>query len=307
MSGLFGSTTIKGTRMTDFSGTSAEVGKPIPFGHGSYPVDGIINWAPLPPVEHRKVKRQGKGGVKTETFTYTLSYGVMFCKGVIYGYRWIKRQGKVVYTTDPNAPIEDLEYAAKWAARVNFHNGTRDQLPDSLIESYEGVGNVSGFPYIAYFTMEDEDTTDNGGAPPNYEACVIATPPEAYLTSPPYPVDFVEAVWASESYADGQLVSLRDNIAVDEFSEVSASFAGGRLRNIREQYDADPESFEVAGSYASGRLKTIRIEHSQDPESAEISASFAQGRLDTIRLEHQQPHEDLEVSASFVGGYLRAP
>src|SRR3546814_2285311 len=69
MSGIFGSTTTKGTRITDFSGTSAEVGKAIAFGYGAYPVDGIINWAPLPPVEHRQVKRQGKGGVKQETFT----------------------------------------------------------------------------------------------------------------------------------------------------------------------------------------------------------------------------------------------
>lgn len=186
MSGLFGSTTIKGTRITDFSATSAEVGKSIPFGHGSFPVDGFIGWAPLPPVEHRQVKRQGKGGVKQETFTYTLSYAVMFCKGPIYGVRWIKRNGKIVYTTDENAPLEDKEYAAKWASRVNFHWGTLDQLPDSLIESYEGVGNVSGFPFIFYFTVEDEDVTDNGGAPPNYEACVIATPPEAYLTSKIY-------------------------------------------------------------------------------------------------------------------------
>src|SRR3546814_12318902 len=70
--------TTKGTRITGFRGTSAEVGKAIAFGYGAYPVDGIINWAPLPPVEHRQVKRQGKGGVKQETFTYTLSYGVLF-------------------------------------------------------------------------------------------------------------------------------------------------------------------------------------------------------------------------------------
>src|SRR3546814_13408882 len=63
----------------------------------------------------------------------------------IYGFKWIKRNGKVVYTTDPNAPLEDQEYATKWAGKVNFHWGTFDQLPDSLIESYEGVGNVSAF------------------------------------------------------------------------------------------------------------------------------------------------------------------
>src|SRR3546814_16073196 len=99
----------------------------------------------------------------------------------IYGFKWIKRNGKVVYTTDPNAPLEDQEYATKWAGKVNFHWGTFDQLPDSLIESYEGVGNVSAFKTFCYITIEDEDVTDNGGAPPNYEAVVIATPPDVYL------------------------------------------------------------------------------------------------------------------------------
>jgi len=31
MSGIFGSTTIKGTRITDFAKTSADVGSTIPF------------------------------------------------------------------------------------------------------------------------------------------------------------------------------------------------------------------------------------------------------------------------------------
>ena len=241
MSGLFGSTTIKGTRITDFSGTSAEVGKAIPFGHGSYPVDGFIGWAPLPPVEHRQVKRQGKGGVKQETFTYTLSYAVMFCKGPTFGYRWIKRNGKVVYTTDPNAPLEDKAYAAKWAQRVNFYSGQRDQLPDSLIESYEGVGNVSGFPFITYFTVEDEDVTDNGGAPPNYEAVVIATPPEAYLTSKPYPV-FVEERAAVQlslpAWEFRQLIKPID--APDEAITAEQRLVGWRFGNqvtyVQEEY-----------------------------------------------------------------------
>ena len=73
MSNLFKSTVIKGTKMTDFSSTAAEVGIPLPFGYGRVPVPGNVIFAPMPPVEHRQVKRQGKGGVKQETFTYTLS------------------------------------------------------------------------------------------------------------------------------------------------------------------------------------------------------------------------------------------
>ena len=230
MSGIFGSTTIKGTRITDFSSTSAEVGKAIPFGHGSYPVDGFIGWAPLPPTEHRQVKRQGKGGVKQETFTYTLPYAVMFCKGPTFGWRWIKRNGKVVYTTDPNAPLEDKAYAEKWAQRVNFYNGSLDQLPDSLIESHEGVGNVSAFHGMTYFTVEDEDVTDTGGAPPNYEGVVIATPPEAYLTSKVYPQFFSAQATLGASLGQVLIQDILKDATFDDDSALDAfSFDGGGM------------------------------------------------------------------------------
>src|SRR3546814_152710 len=162
----------------------------------------------------------------------------------IYGFKWIKRNGKVVYTTDPNAPLEDQEYATKWAGKVNFHWGTFDQLPDSLIESYEGVGNVSAFKTFCYITIEDEDVTDNGGAPPNYEAVVIATPPDVYLTSRPYPNDMaVEGVGTSTGDLSGQLKKLLiDNPS--EGVEMSASISGGELKDIFHSYEVPFEDVQ---------------------------------------------------------------
>jgi len=186
MSGLFGSTTIKGTRITDFAQTSANVGQPIPFLYGRAPVNGNVIFAALPPKETRNVQRQGKGGVKQETFTYSTSYAIAFCRGPILGYWWIKRNGKVVYSQDPNAPIEDQTYAAKWAAKVMMYNGTLDQMPNSTIESYKGSGKVSAFRGLAYIVLPNEDVTENGGAIPSYEAVPIATPTEVWITSKPY-------------------------------------------------------------------------------------------------------------------------
>lgn len=230
MSSLFGSTTIKGTRITDFSSTSADIGIPLPFGYGRVPAPGNIIFAPMPPVEHRQVKRQGKGGVKQETFTYTLSYAVAFMQGPTFGWWWIKRNGKIVYTQDPNAPIEDKDYAAKWAQRVNFYNGTMDQMPDSVIESYEGAGNVSAFRKLVYFTVEDEDVTDNGGAPPNYEACLIATPPEAYLTSHPYPQITYDAATTTPSMVGGSLRDVyRVGPPIADAATTTPSIVGGSI------------------------------------------------------------------------------
>lgn len=186
MSGLFGSITIKGNRLTEFASQTSTVGIPIPFGFGRFPCEGNIIFAPMPPKEHVKKKKQGKGGVKTEEYSYTLSYAIAFCEGPIYGYWTIKRNGKVVWTQDPDASVDDKAYAAKWAQKATFYYGTETQLPDSTIESYKGAGQVSGHRGIAYIVVEDDDVTDNGGAVPTYEAVVIASPPEIFITSPPY-------------------------------------------------------------------------------------------------------------------------
>lgn len=299
MSGLFGSTTIKGTRITDFTGTSAEVGRAIAFGYGTFPVDGFIGWAPLPPVEHRKVKRQGKGGVKQETYTYTLSYAVFFCKGPVTGFKWIKRNGKVVYTTDPNAPIEDRQYAAKWAQRVNFHWGTRDQLPDSLIESYEGVGNVSGFPYSCYITIEDEDVTDNGGAPPNYEACVIIGAAKSY-TTPPYPVIFTDSLGITSSARNGEHYTF----PVEGMSVESLAL-GGMLKDALLSYASPPEEMDISSVALGGTLVTPLLHYDYGQEPLDISSVALGGDLETTLLRYQNYEpESLGVSSVALGGTL---
>lgn len=295
MSSLFRSTTIKGTRLTDFSGTSAEVGRGIAFGYGAYPVDGIVNWAPLPPVEHRQVKRQGKGGVKQETFTYTLSYGVLFCKGPIYGFRWIKRNGKVVYTTDPNAPLEDKQYAAKWAQRVNFHYGTANQLPDSLIESYEGAGNVSAFVNFCYMTIEDEDVTDNGGAPPNYEAVVIAGG-VGYVSSPPYVMeDVIDMEVNSRASA---IKNVATPVEFENFS-VGASPVSIENRLMRQIYNTEPATFGVLATPVS--IENKKMQTVQQVKSADFGTIARPVEIENkqirVVLDKNQTH-DFGVSST---------
>lgn len=194
MSGLFGGTTIPGNRITDFAKQTATVGTPIPFGYGKFPVTSTnVIWIDKV-VEHVTKKKQGKGGVKTEEYTYTRSYAIGVCQGPVYGFLIVRRNGKVVYTEDANAPVEDKDYAAKWRQNVQFYFGTRDQMPDSTIEAVEGAGQVSAFRDVAYFVVENDDVTDGAGAVPSYEVVVMGTLPEVYLTSRPYPVELTDAL-----------------------------------------------------------------------------------------------------------------
>lgn len=275
MSGLFRSSVIKGTRITDFSQTTATVGVPIPFGYGRFTSGGNVIWAPLPPKEHRSVQRQGKGGVKQETFTYTLSYAIAFAKGPIFGYWWIKRNGKVVWTQDPAAPIEDRAYAAKWQQRATFYNGTMDQLPDSTIESYEGSGQVSAFHRLAYIVVEDDDVTEGGGAVPTYEACVIASPPDIYVTSRPYPVYFDDAAAIGlSSLAGGELRTLLRDAFLDDAAQINLPSISGELRDRVRLYSLTEPLQLTLPVFEAGVLKSAVVNYQHLPPDVTLQVNL---------------------------------
>ncbi len=304
MAGLFGSITVKGNRLTEFATQTASVGIPIPFGYGRFPCEGNIGFAPMPPKEHVKKKKQGKGGVKTEEYTYTLSYAIMFCEGPIFGYWTIKRNGKVVWTQDPNASVEDAAYAAKWAQKATFYYGTETQLPDSTIESYKGAGNVSAFRGIAYIVVEDDDVTDNGGAVPTYEAVVMATPPEAYLTSKPYPQKIDDAVSMSLGVNGGNLVTLLYESTLQESeTEMYLSVDSGDL------YEVPPPEFvddtEMSLVATGGELK-IPPPANIEKHEVELGLSPTGGQLKIPPVGTLQA-DALEIGLTPTGGALYVP
>jgi hypothetical protein len=198
---------VKGPRLTDAMSQTSTVGGVIPFGYGRFVTGGNLIWCDRL-IEHVKRQRQGKGASsKATTYTYTRSYAVGVCQGEIFGFHWIKRNGKKVYTSDPAATAEEKAYSAKWLGKVTLYRGGESQMPDSTIVAVEGAGNVSPFRGLAYIVVENDDLTDLSGAVPQYEFCVIATPPEAYLTSKPYPQEENTRLGRSFSFGDA---SIRD-------------------------------------------------------------------------------------------------
>src|SRR5690606_33584578 len=242
--------------------------------------------------------------VKQETFTYTLSYAIGFAK-TIYGYWWIKRNGKMVYTNDPNAPIEDKQYAAKWLEKATLYNGGEDQLPDPTIESYEGMGKVPAHKGIAYIVLEDDDVTNEGGAVPAYEACVIATPPEAYLTSLPYPQKIAEDAKFTIAPAGGSLRTiLIESEMQASHSESAAAPTGGELGEPPPQM-MEPDNVELAAAPAGGELKIPPpVEWFAETELGGAHPTF--GRLATPPVGTMQDSET-ESGAAPASGALGDP
>lgn len=299
---IFKSTVIKGNKLTEFAQTQATVGITIPFGKGRYPVDGNVGWAPLPPKTNRTVKRQGKGGVKQEEFSYTMPYLIFFGKGPVYGFWWIKRNGKVVYTQDPAAPIEDQAYAAKWLQKVNFLYGTDSQMPDSTIESYKGTGMVSAFRGMCGFVHEEDDVTEGAGAVPSYEAVPMATPPEVYFTSKPYAQHFIENVTTSPRMASVLLEDLLKEAYTEDAERDTIVLSGGVLA---ESLGATIEDWETNHiTLTGGVLQEPPIGNIPDNEQDHIA--LTDGVLAAVPTGYPQDDNETDHIA-LTGGELKVP
>lgn len=187
-------TKVYGPRLTDASAQTSKDGVICPWGYGTFPCMGNVIWQG--PLTERKHKDDGKGsGTEQVTYTYHRSYAIRICEGPITGILQIKRNGKIVYDARTDAalqaeyeaatggPLVDFDgfkrrlaathaYNSRFLNNATIYLGDETQLPDPIIESHEGVGNVSPFRGRAYIVVEDDDLTDSRGAIAQYEFVV---------------------------------------------------------------------------------------------------------------------------------------
>lgn len=290
---------IKGPQLTDAKAQTSTVGGPIPFGYGIFATAGNVIWAGKL-VETKKTERQGKGGgAKTTTYSYSRSYAIGICQGSVHGLLWIKRNGKKVWTSDPNASIEDRDYADKWAQKLTIYNGGEDQLPDSTIVASVGVGNVSAFRGLCYVVIEDDDLTEVAGAVPQYEFCVIATPPEAYLTTTPYPQYHRDDMTMSAFFVGASTKDLFETRYADTDSlGISAFFTSASTSDIYRSTSAD-DAITINATFDSASTKNILITNTIPAESLSLAAGFDSASTKEIVLSNSIPSESLSMSAFF--------
>jgi hypothetical protein len=167
-----------GPRLGDQQFTTGTEGTAIPLVYGAHVVPGNFIWAaPLDEVENTE-SQGGKGGPSQEvtTYTYFLSFAVGLCEGVITGVPRIWENGKLIYDRRSQQPGESAtDYQKRLAAsdeldeQITIYYGSEEQLPDPVIESHEGVGEVSAHRGLAYIVFERRDVTAFGGRPAQYQ------------------------------------------------------------------------------------------------------------------------------------------
>jgi len=145
-------------RLDDLRVTGSTFGAMIPqvqgeFGH----LAGIIIEA-TDLVEHSSSQGGGKSTSRpsSRVYSYSVSLAVLVCEGPITAIKTIRGEDRLIYD----------EATSLLPDNVRIYLGTEQQIPDSLMESIHGVGNVPAYRGTAYVVFEDFDLSPWGNRIP---------------------------------------------------------------------------------------------------------------------------------------------
>lgn len=152
-----------GHRLSDLAVQSSSYGEMIPVVYGSGRIAGNIIWA-LPIREVTTVEKSNSGGGKggggqqkttrsDTNYSYFITLAIAICEGPVDELVRVWADAKV---------INQADYT------LRFYKGSAVQVPDSLIESFEGVGKTPAYRNIAYVVIEDFPLADYGNRIPNF-------------------------------------------------------------------------------------------------------------------------------------------
>ncbi len=160
---IFGPTKLaarEGARLENLAVQTSTYGKMLPILYGTVRIAGNIIWAR--PIKETRVTTTvssgGKGsGSEVEqdqiNYTYSVTLAIALCEGVI---------DEVVRVW---ADAKQLNLSQ---GTYRLYKGDETQTPDTLIESFEGVGKTPAYRGTAYVVIEDFLLADYGNRIPNF-------------------------------------------------------------------------------------------------------------------------------------------
>ena len=152
----------EGARLETLAVQTSTYGRMIPMVFGTVRIAGNVIWSlPIKEVASTTTTRTGgKGGAgskKTSTSSTTYSYyatlAIAVCEGEI---------------TRINRIWADSQLLDLSQGTYRIYKGTEAQLPDPLIESYQGVGTTPAYRGMAYIVIEDFPMANFGNRIPNF-------------------------------------------------------------------------------------------------------------------------------------------
>ena len=144
-----------GPRLTGLQLQSTAEGAPLAAVFGRARIAGQVIWAAR--FKEKRAEQSsggGKGGPKTVSYAYSLSFAVAICEGPIDGIGRVWADGAIMDMT---------------GVTMRTYTGAADQTPDPLIEAVEG--SAPSYRGVAYVVFEDLPLGNYGNRPPqlNFE------------------------------------------------------------------------------------------------------------------------------------------
>lgn len=149
----------EGARLAELSVQTSTYGKMIPVVYGSARIAGNVIWSrPIKEVATTTTSTQGgKGGAGVSSsstdFSYFATLAIAICEGQVDTIERVWADAKQLDTS---------------LGTYRFYKGTDAQLPDTLIESFEGVGSTPAYRGLAYVVIEDFPLAEYGNRIPNF-------------------------------------------------------------------------------------------------------------------------------------------
>lgn len=152
----------EGARLENLAVQTSTYGRMIPIVYGTVRISGNVIWAR--PIREIATTTQvtssgGKGGgaqrqsTTSTSYSYYVTLAIAMCEGEI------NRLDRVW----ADAKLLDLSQGT-----YRVYKGSETQLPDALIESYQGVGSTPAYRGRAYVVIEDFPLGDFGNRIPNF-------------------------------------------------------------------------------------------------------------------------------------------
>jgi hypothetical protein len=165
-----------GPNPADVKLQNSAYGLAIPWNYSMFRQSGNVIWI-SPPTKHSE-DQGGKGGPTVTTYSYSVSCAIALCEGPIQGIRRIWANGKLIYDVSNPSNFPQIAGSANMVNNFTVYYGDESQLPDPVIESYEGAGNVSAFRGLAYVVFKDFDLSPYGSYIPQFSFEVVTGVPQ---------------------------------------------------------------------------------------------------------------------------------
>jgi hypothetical protein len=156
-----GSEPVEHGRIDRFRFTGAGEGAPVARLYGRMRVGGQVIWATQFVERSHSSGGGGKGAPprpQTTSYSYSVSLALALCEGEI------ARVGRI---------WADGVEIDRQSVTLRVHKGTRDQMPDPLMEAVEGIDEVPAYRGIAYVVFEDLDLAPFGNRVPQFAFEVV--------------------------------------------------------------------------------------------------------------------------------------